>query len=288
MTSVADELADAAAAAGLARVGNRPPLREYFAEAWRRLPFATTLAWYRVQADAEENRLGMLWIVIRPLLTATVYGVVFYFVLNSAARPANFVPFLLVGVFVMEFFSNSLSRGSKAITGNSKLVQSLGFPRVLLPIATILEQTIKMVPIVIVLVILLFVFGERPAWSWFLVVPILLLMAVFNFGVALIVARLSVHLRDLQQVIPFVTRFLFYTSGVFFSFDLILADQPTLLTIVRLIPTYDFISLARGVLMDGHPIPPLVWIAAPVWAVVTVVFGFIFFWRAEVRYGLDD
>lgn len=275
-------------AEGLYDVGARPPLGAYLAEAWRRRSFAFTLAGYRLVGSLLPNRLGVLWIVLKPLSMAILYGTVFHFILSGSARPANFVQFLIVGVFIFEFFTSCFGNGSKAITSNAKLVQSLGFPRILLPVSVVAQQAIRMVPVVTLLCILLIVFGEPVTWSWLLIVPILAVMAVFNLGVALIVARLSVHARDVQQFIPVVTRLLFYASGIFFSVDGALADHPAILTVVQLVPTYDFISMSRGVLLDGYTAAPIVWIAAPVWALVTFVVGVVFFWQAETRYGLSD
>lgn len=277
-----------APAEGLYEVGRRPPLGDYLAEAWRRRTFAFTLASYRLIGGLLQNRLGVLWIVLKPLLMAILYGTIFSFVLSGAARPDDFVPFLLVGIFIYEFFTGSFGSGAKAVTGNGKLVQSLGFPRILLPVSVIAEQAMKMVPVIVLLGVLLAILGEPITWSWLLIIPILAVMAVFNLGVALIFARLSVHARDVQQFIPVITRVLFYASGIIFSIDGALEDYPTLLTIAHLVPTYEFVALARAVLLQAHEAAPLVWIAAPIWAVVTVVFGVIYFWQAEARYGLSD
>ena len=279
---------DTSALEGMYPVGRRPPFGAYLAETWRRRNFGLTLAGYRLVGDLLQNRLGVLWIVLRPLSMAIIYGTIFYFVLSGAARPDDYVQFLLVGVFVFEFFTASFSGGARAITGNAKLVQSLGFPRILLPISVVAEQAMRMVAVVLLLVILLLVLGEPIAWSWLLIVPILALMAVFNLGVALIVARLSVHARDVQQFIPIVNRVLFYVSGIFFDVDGALANYPILLTIAHLVPTYDFIAISRDVMLASYTAPALAWIAAPCWAIATIVFGVIFFWQAEARYGLSE
>ena len=275
-------------AAGLLLMGSRPPFWAYIAEAWNRRNFAFTLAAYRLVGGLLRNRLGVMWIVLKPLLMAILYGTIFNFVLSGAARPANFVQFLLVGIFIYEFFTGSFGNGAKAVTGNARLVQSLGFPRILLPVAVVAEQAMKIVPVVILLAILLLVLGEPIAWTWLLIVPVLALMAIFNLGVALIFARLSVHLRDVLQFIPVITRVLFYASGIIFSIDGALAGYPTLLTIAHLIPTYEFIALSRDVLLQGYAAPTLAWIAAPIWAVASLVVGIVFFWQAEARYGLND
>lgn len=274
--------------ANLFEVGTRPPLGAYLREAWRRRQFAFTLASYRLFGGLARNRLGVLWIVLRPLLTALIYGAVFGAVLSSAARPADFVPYLITGVFIFEFFTGCFGGGARSITGNAKLVQSLGFPRILLPVSVIAEQAMRMVPVLLLLGILLVVFGEPISWTWLFVIPILMMMAIFNLGVALIVARMSVQARDVQQLIPVINRVLLYASGIFFQVDKIFADSPVILTIAHLVPTYDFIALVRGVMLTAHPAPMLAVVAAPVWTVLLLLVGTIYFWRAEARYGLSD
>ncbi|MGK3953423.1 ABC transporter permease [Microbacterium sp. I2] len=277
-----------APADGLYEVGRRPAFAAYVVEAWRRRGFALTLAGYRLIGGLLQNRLGVLWIVLKPVLTAMIYGTIFGFVLAPAARPADFVPYVLTGVFVFEFFTGCFSGGARSITGNARLVQSLGFPRILLPLSVVAEQVMRIVPTMLLLGILLLVFGVPITWSWLLVIPILALMAVFNFGVALIVARMSVWTRDVQQFIPIINRVLFYVSSVFFQVDLVFADNPLLLTIAHSIPTYDFIALVRGVMLVDHPAPLLAVILAPLWAVLALVVGVVYFWHAEARYGLSE
>jgi len=269
-------------------VGQRPPLGPYLAEAWRRRQFAVTLAGHRLVGSLLQNRLGVLWIVLKPLMTVLIYGAIFGAVLSSAARPDDWVPFLVTGVFVFEYFTGCFGSGSKAITANAKLVQSLGFPRILLPVAVVIEQSMRMIPIVLLLGVLLLVFGIPITWSWLLVIPILLVMTVFNFGVALVVARMSVWARDVQQLIPTINRILFYVSGILFQVDAVFANNPVLLTIAHLIPTYDFIALVRDAMIPSHSAPVLAFIAAPVWAILALVVGVVYFWRAEARYGLSD
>lgn len=282
------EVTAAPSTVGLTELGTRPPLRGYLADTWRLRAFAFRLAGSRLISSLLPNRLGVLWIVLKPLSLAIVYGTVFHFILSGSARPANFVQYLIVGVFVFEFFTGCFGSGSKAITSNAKLVQSFGFPRILLPISVVLEQAMRMVPVVLLLGVLLLIFGEPISWSWLLMIPIFAVMAVFNLGVALVVARISVRTRDVQQLIPIINRVLFYASGIFFNVDGALADFPALLTIVHLVPTYEFIAIARDVLLAGYSAPLIAWVAAPIWALVMIVGGVIFFWRAEARYGLSD
>lgn len=277
-----------APADGLFEVGQRPPFGAYLAEAWRRRTFAYTLAQFKIISGLLQNRLGILWLILRPLALAAIYGTLFGALLAESARPDDWTPYLLTGVFTFQFFTGCFGGGSKSITSNSRLVQSLGFPRILLPVSVVIEEALRAIPIFALLVILLPVFGVPVRWSWLLVIPILVMMALFNFGVALIVARMSVWTRDVQQFIPIVNRVLFYVSSIFFQVDLIFADNPVILTIAHLVPTYDFIALIRDVMLVDHPIPLLALVAAPVWTVLALGIGLVYFWKAEARYGLSE
>lgn len=271
---------------GLKRVGARPPLHHYIRETWQRRAFAFTLARYRLEARNGQNRLGLAWVVLRPLINAAVYGVVFGLILARDSRPANFIPFLVVGVFIFEFFSKSLSEGAKSIANNAQLVRSLSFPRVLLPISIVIQQILELVPMVVVMLIIVLVFGEPITLNWLLLVPVLAIMALFNFGVAFIAARLTVHLRDLTQILPFVTRIMFYSTGIFYSIDKVLKDSPLLL-VAQLNPVHDFIALVRFSVVSGTVIQPWFWLVIVASSLVFAVGGFIFFWLAEEQYGRD-
>lgn len=277
-----------AADAGLERVGARAPLGAYLKELWARRHFAYTLARFRIQATMSENRLGLGWIVIRPIMTVIIFGTIFGLIMPRSTRPEeNFIPFLVVGVFIFEYFSKSFSAGAKSITSNKSLVRSLSFPRMLLPSASIMQQVFELVPVIGVMALIVVLFGEPITWSWLLVPVILALMTMFNMGIALISARLTVHVRDVTQIIPLLTRILFYSSGIFFSLEQVLADKPELLKIVQLNPIHAFISLVRAQMVTGNEASTEMWIVAVGSALTMFVIGVIFFWKAEERYGRD-
>ncbi|WP_084038979.1 ABC transporter permease [Demequina sp. NBRC 110053] len=272
---------------GLERVGARPPFFRYLAATWHRRDFAATLARYRLQASMSENRLGLGWVVLRPILNAALFGTIFGLILPDSTRPDNFVPFLIVGFFIFEYFSSTLSGGARSIVGARSLVRSLTFPRILLPLAVVIRQLVELIPMLIVMIVILIVLGEPITWWWLMLIPVMMLMTVFNTGIALITARLTVHVRDLTQIIPLVSRVVFYTSGIFFDLEKVLADEPTLLTLARLNPVHDFIALVRGYMVSGNPIEPFMWWIAIGASLVTFGFGLVYFWKAEERYGRD-
>ncbi len=276
-----------AAQQGLHRVGARPPLWSYLRQTWQRRDFAFAMARFKIRSENERNRLGLLWVVLQPLLNALIYGAIFG-VLQGDRRPDDFAQYVVIGVFLLAFFTNSLNSGAKSITGNRALVQSLSFPRMTLPLSVIIEQTLILVPSLAVMLGILLVSGIYPTWEWLLLIPLLLLLTLLSSGVALIAARLTVHIRDLTQLLPFISRVLFYGSGVLFDPTTILEPYPLLLRFYDWFPLHEVLAIARGLLLPGAEYDPLYWAYLAGWSVVLFVFGIIFFWVAEERYGRAD
>ncbi|WP_413456246.1 ABC transporter permease [Glutamicibacter sp. FR1] len=269
---------------GLHRVGARPTLANYLKQTWQRREFIYELAKARVQSQNQRNRLGMVWIVIKPTFNALVYGFVFG-ILQGGARGVDYPVYIVVGVFLFEFFSTSMNGGAKSITGNSSLVQSLAFPRLSLPVAQVTQNLLTLMPMLAVMFIYALILGTSPKWTWFGIVPILAVFTVFNLGVALICARITVHVRDFSNVLPMIGRVLFYTSGVLFSAERLLNQWPWMIAIFDVHPIYQTLQLARGFIMDHAEYDPQAWWVITVWAVITLIVGLIFFWKAEERYG---
>ncbi|MCW4466201.1 ABC transporter permease [Glutamicibacter sp. MNS18] len=269
---------------GLHRVGARPSLGDYLKQTWERRTFIYELAKARVQSQNQRNRLGMIWVVLKPTLNALMYGFVFG-ILQGDRRPENFPVFVVIGVFLFEFFSTSMNGGAKSITGNTSLVQSLAFPRLTLPVAQITQNVLTLMPMVVVMFIYAMILGTWPTWSWLLIIPLIAVFTVFNMGVALVCARITVHIRDFTQILPLISRVLFYTSGVLFSVDRILGMWPWMVTVFDFHPIYQTLSIARGVIMDTEPYDPMGWVVVSVWAILLLIFGMVYFWKAEERYG---
>ncbi len=279
-------LAELAAQHGLHRVGARPRFLAYLKQTWDRRDFIVTMAEYRLRATVEANRLGGLWLVLQPALNAAIYGLIFG-VLQRDSRGEHFAERVVIGVFLFQFFSHCLSQGAKSITGNQSLVQSLAFPRLTLPLAETIQHFLALLPSLVLLAIFLPLRGFAPTWSWLLMIPILALFSLFNAGVAMIAARLTVHVRDLTQLLPFVSRILFYTSGVLFNVSSIFEAHPEIQRLFDFHPIYQVLQLARNVLMGAELTSSLYWVWFAIWAVATFVIGLLFFWVAEERYGRD-
>lgn len=297
MTTTPPAAAGAAAALaaenGLAELGGRPPLISYTRQLWERRHFAIELARSRFRAQNEADRLGAAWIVLLPTINAAVYGLVFGIIVRNASRPPHFIPFLVTGVFTFAFFSGCFSDGAKSIISNRGLVRTLHFPRAVLPIASVLQQLFALGPVVLVMALIVLLSGEPLSVRWLLIAPAYVLMALFCAGVAFFAARLTIHVRDIAQLIPFITRLLFYVSGIFFAVSTKFSGHGVLTQVLKINPVNVYITLVRDALLSrdrhlqGVHADAYTWQLGIIWGVVMSVTGFIFFWRAEGLYGRD-
>jgi teichoic acid transport system permease protein len=276
---------------GLSVSGARPSLPEYVRQLWRRRHFILAFSQAKLTAQYSQARLGQLWQVVTPLLNAAVYYFIFGVILQADRGLAQdtYVPFLVTGVFVFTFTQTSVMSGVRAISGNLGLVRALHFPRASLPISFALQQLQQLLVSMVVLFGVVLAFGSRPGPAWLLIVPALVLQFFFNTGLALIMARMGAKTPDLAQLMPFVTRTWMYASGVMFSIDGMLAGRPEwFIRLLQYNPAAVYMDLMRFALIDGYGsshLPPHVWAAALGWAVVFFVGGFVYFWKAEERYG---
>ncbi|WP_330172656.1 ABC transporter permease [Streptomyces sp. NBC_01498] len=285
--------AELAAKYGLSVSGARPGLAQYLRELWGRRHFILAFSQAKLTAQYSQAKLGQLWQVATPLLNAFVFFLIFGLILDAGrGMEINvYIPFLVTGVFVFAFTQTSVMAGVKAISGNLGLVRALHFPRASLPISFALQQLQQLLFSMIVLLVVVVGFGSLPSLSWVLVLPVLVLQFFFNTGLALMMARLGSKTPDLAQLMPFIMRTWMYASGVMFSIPLMLAgkDWPSwIVDVLQYNPVAIYMDLIRFALIDGYGsenLPQHVWAAGLAWSLLVGVVGFVYFWKAEERYG---
>lgn len=276
---------------GLTVSGARPGLTEYVRQLWGRRHFILAFSQAKLTAQYSMAKLGQLWQVVTPLLNALVYFLIFGLILeaNRGMAVEVYIPFLVTGVFVFMFTQSSVMAGVRAISGNLGLVRALHFPRASLPVSFALQQLQQLMFSMVVLLLIVIGFGSYPQLSWLLVIPALVLQFVFNAGLAMIMARLGSQTPDLAQLMPFIMRTWMYASGVMFSIPLMLEGKPTwIVNLLQWNPAAIYMDLIRFALIDDYGsrnLPDHVWAFAVGWAVLFGVCGFVYFWKAEERYG---
>jgi len=281
---------------GLDPMGVRPKLWPYMKELWHRRTFIKVLAVSKAHAENQNTYLGQLWTLFSPIMNATVYVVIFGFLLQIGREGIeNTIAFIVCGVFMFRFFERSVMAGAHSLNKNMNLVRSVKFPRAVLPIAGVLTELTVLGPALIVMCVISYLSGFLPFAGkvtidgyWLLLPAAVGLMWIFSTGCAFMVARWVAITPDLDNLLPHFMRVLMYGSGVIFSIDRYLG-QFSWGWIMEYQPVAVYLYLVRSCLLNEPAYTPdaFMWLLGALWAVVFSVIGFLLFWRGEERYGRD-
>ena len=259
------------------RVG-LPPMRPYLRELWRRRQFAFQLSKTKLRAKHYDTALGQLWLIITPLLMACVYFLLIT-VIRGGSRGADFFAHLVAALFLFHLFSQSVQQGASSIVGGGKLILNTAFPRVLLPISSVVWAFRRFLPTVPIAAAIHLIVGVPVGWGTLFVIPIVAVTILVATGVACLVAALQVYFRDLTNFLPHVLRIWLYTTPILYTAAQ--ASDRGLGVFLWLNPMAPIIrSLAAAV--DHAELPaPMVFFGGLAWAIVLFFVGTLFFISRE-------
>ncbi len=272
--------------AQLGPVTQRPPLGEYVARLWDRRHFIWADARAKVVAGSRGKLLGTSWLVLRPVMDASVYLVIFGLLLRSDRGVENFLGYLVIGTFMFQFTVRCLSAGARSLIAGKALMKAFSFPRAALPVAVVVREALSYLPVLASMLVVLFLLPEPPvlSWRWALVPLVIALQVVMGLGLALLVARPTARVPDLQHLIGLFSRFWLYGSAVFFSYERFI-EHPTLLEAVQLNPMFRVLEITRDCLLYGVTPGAEAWLILVGWTAALAGVGLLVFWRGEERYG---
>ena len=271
------------APARLRPLSTRLSLREYLRELRARREYLRAVPINELRAEHFDTVLGNLWFLLTPIVQTGIYMLIFGVLLNVDRGVSNYPLYLVIGILTFRLFGDAMSSGARSMRRNETLMRTLYFPRAIIPLAASIENFLRFLPGVAVMIILALATGETPTWRWLLLPPIFFIAFVFVTGTGLTTARLGHAIPDLANIIPHVTRLAFYSSGVLYD-PTRFTDNEVALAFFDINPLYQLLSLTRWALMN-EPVTSWFWLAAPAYALVSFLAGFIYFWRGELRYG---
>ena len=258
-------------------------LRSYVRAIIERRGYVWYVAISQLRRQQMDSVLGNLWHLLNPALQIAVYYIIFGVVLEVDRGVDNFVAFIAVGLFVFQFSQKSTMAGARSISTNWNLIRSLWFPRAMLPVTSTLTELLAFLPAVIVMLAVCVATGEPLLVTWILIPFLIVGQTMFNLGAALVVARLTNHVQDVQQLLPYIFRLLFYASGVLFLVDAYVSHSRWRL-VFELNPFYGYVSLYRWAVL-GFDVSQRLVLITVLWTVFLLVFALWWFKRAERSYG---
>lgn len=231
----------------------------------------------------KQTILGPLWLIISPLMTTLMFVVVFGNIAGLSTDGTPQIAFYMAGNVVWAYFAACVNQTSNTFVSNASVFGKVYFPRMVVPISTVLTGMLDfMVQFVLFLIILLFlaVTGiSIPINMWVLVTPVLVLqLALLGMGVGVIVSSLTTRYRDLAILVTFGVQLWMYASPVVYSITQI-PERYRFLYLLN--PVSPIITMFRYAFLGTGYLPLISWGISWVTTVIVVIIGVLLFSRIE-------
>lgn len=192
--------------------------RQYWRDLWRYRELFFILAWRDVAVRYKQTVIGLAWAFVRPFMTMVVFTIVFGKIAKLPSEgAAPYAVMVFAGLLPWTLFASVLSDASTSIVGSSNLISKVYFPRLIVPVSTVLVALIDFLVSLFILAGLMLWYGVVPGWQ-ILLLPLFVMLALLcSIGPALWAAAVLVKYRDFRFIIPFVTQIGLYISPVGFS-----------------------------------------------------------------------
>ena len=257
---------------------------------WRHRALAYVLVARELKARYRGSVLGFFWSLLNPLLMLAVYAVVFAVIFTGRGPSTSpYALFLFSGLLPWNWLSSSLTDAAASLTTHGALLKKILFPAEVLPLVAVLAQGLHFVfalPVLLLGLILgaLGTFGPPIPLGWPLVqaVPLFVLEGVFVAGLGLLLAALTVHFRDVKDLLATALSLWFFATPVLYTLSDI--NQERVRAILRLNPAAPLFDAWRDALFYARWIEPSRWGLLLAIACVSFFLGYALFDRLRDSY----
>ncbi|HRA60503.1 MAG TPA: ABC transporter permease [Bacteroidia bacterium] len=189
----------------------------YWKDLWNYRGLFYFLAWRDVLVKYKQTAIGLLWAVIRPLLTIFVMWFIGWLFESKVPQGIPRILLVCAATLPWQFFSSSFSEASGSLVANSNLLTKVYFPRLIIPASTVIVCLIDFLISFVILLFIMLYYQFVPEVKILLLPLFLFLALVTSIGAGLFIAALNVKYRDFRYIIPFIVQFGLYISPIAFS-----------------------------------------------------------------------
>lgn len=252
-------------------------LRDFY-DIWAYRELLWILALRDVSVRYKQAALGVAWALLQPLSQMVIFTVLFNrFAGIQADMNVPYSVFCFSGLTVWGLFASGLTHASESLVSNSNLVTKVYFPRVIIPVASILTAVVDFAITLVLLVVLMLVLHVPFHLSGLLAIPVAMIAGLCAISLGLWTSALNLQFRDVRYALPFFIQMLVYLTPVFYPTSLIPARfRP----ILALNPMAAVVDSFRACLF-GTPIPVERLALATAVALLVGLVGFLWFRRME-------
>ena len=234
-----------------------------------------------VKLRYRQTALGVIWVILQPLIGAGIFSLVFG---NVAKLPSEGIPYFLfayAGFLGWNAFQGTLSRASMCLVQSSHLISKVFFPRLILPLSTVLSTLLDFAVGLAFLVVLWFVYDVSPGPRILLLPVWMFLLQCLALGIGFYASALTVRFRDVQHALPVLTQFVLYASPVAYAASVV---PESVRTFYQLNPLTGLLEAFRWSLVGNGALDPRHIAYSAVVSLVVFVWGAIAFRRMERQF----
>jgi len=252
-------------------------------ELWQYKELLYFFSWRDLKVRYKQTSIGIAWAIFQPFITMVIFSIFF----GSLAKvPSDGVPypiFVYVGLLFWQFFSTALSDTSNTLISNQSIITKVYFPRLILPISSVMTKFVDFLIATLILIGLMFYYGYMPHLSGLLILPLLLIITFMaSTGLGLFLASINVKYRDVRYALPFFVQIMLFLTPVIYAASI--AGKYSYL--LALNPMTGVIQSARAAILGATPINWLLIIISLVVTFILMIFGIYIFKKTE-RYFAD-
>jgi len=254
---------------------------------WSRINFRQLLGYREVlwmllrrnlKARYAQTYLGVGWILFQPLFTVLLFSLIFGRWMQMSSEGAPYFLFAFTGLIGWIFISGAIQKASANMLMDSRLITKVYFPRLLMPIASLLEALIEMVFLVVVLFILLLFNPSLISWKIALFPLWIAPLGLLSLGMGSLFASLSVYYRDAVALLPFFLQTWMYCSPIVYSTA---AVPEKWISLYRLNPMAGILDAMRWSFLNGTHFPTMSFITAVCTSLFIGIAGILIFCKLE-------
>ena len=247
-------------------------------ELWLYRELIFFMTWRDLKVRYKQTLLGASWAILQPFLTMVIFSIFFG---NLAKVPSDGVPYPIFSYTALVpwiLFSKALQDASRSLVANSHMITKVYFPRMILPLSSVMAGVVDFLISFVVLLGMMVFFNIFPtAKVW--VLPLFLLLALVTaVGVGLWLSALNVLFRDINYILPFLTQFWMYLTPVAYPSSMIPAEWQV---IYALNPMTGVVEGFRWALLGTGQPPGIMTLVSSITAVVLLISGMFYFKRME-------
>jgi ABC-2 type transport system permease protein len=216
--------------------------------------------------------LGYVWSLMQPLLFFGVLYLVFAVIVQFGKGVTDFPVLLLMNIVLFGFFQQATGASIMSVVQRENLVRKMHFPRLVIPLATVVTQAINLTFNLIVVLVFMLLYGVSPRWTWLLLPVLVILLFVLTTGISMLLSALYVRYRDIAPIWGVLSQALYFASPVFIVIDNVLVHGRTVTRFYLFNPIGVILQQARHWMIGGPGggASPATLMGGKVWLLVPV------------------